>query len=97
MPSDPETAIQQHYERVGLTSRVLSAIRDAGLSLERLKPADLAAVDAFHIRGREATQELATLAGLREGDKVLDLGSGLGGTARYLAETLALRGLCRFS
>jgi SAM-dependent methyltransferase len=63
---------------------------DAGLKALGVDPAalsvdDVAAVDAFHIRGREATVELAARAGLEAADRVLDVGSGLGGSARYLA------------
>jgi ubiquinone/menaquinone biosynthesis C-methylase UbiE len=42
-------------------------------------------VDQFHIRGKEATLELAGLAGLGAGQQVLDVGGGLGGPARTLA------------
>jgi SAM-dependent methyltransferase len=42
--------------------------------------------DQLHVRGAEATVELAELAALREGERVLDVGAGLGGPARFLAE-----------
>jgi sarcosine/dimethylglycine N-methyltransferase len=42
--------------------------------------------DQLHVRGAEATVELAELAALREGERVLDVGAGLGGPARLLAE-----------
>lgn len=46
---------------------------------------ELAFVDSFHIRGRTATISLAKEAGIREGMNILDIGSGPGGTARYLS------------
>jgi sarcosine/dimethylglycine N-methyltransferase len=52
---------------------------------------ELAQVDEFHVRGREATAELADLLAPGPGSLVLDAGSGLGGPARLLA---AARG-CR--
>lgn len=47
-------------------------------------PAD-SAPDQLHCRTSQATTELAALAGLRPGLRVLDVGSGLGGAARHLA------------
>ena len=41
--------------------------------------------DQLHVRGAEATVELAELAALRQGERVLDVGAGLGGPARFLA------------
>ena len=57
----------------------------------QLAPADLAPVDAFHIRGQEATVELADRAALKPGMDVLDVGCGLGGSARYLASQYGCR------
>lgn len=54
-------------------------------SLEGLEADALAAVDEFHVRGRASAVELAELAGDLSGSSVLDVGSGLGGTSRYLA------------
>lgn len=78
-------AIESHYGRGDILSSILNALRAAGKDVAQLKPADLAAVDEFHIRGREATVELAARAALKPGQRVLDVGSGLGGSARYLA------------
>ncbi len=56
-----------------------------GKDINNITPSDLAPVDEFHIRGREATVELADRAGVIPGLRVLDVGSGLGGSVRYLA------------
>ncbi len=70
----------------GLVDAIGSALDSAGLDRASLRPADLAPVDEFHIRGRAATLEIADALGVTEQSHVLDLGSGLGGPARTLAE-----------
>lgn len=77
--------ISQHYGSAGLTDRILSALRQAGKSLDSLTVEDLAPLDQFHTRGLAATRELITFAGVKPGWRVLDVGSGLGGPARVLA------------
>ncbi len=59
--------------------------RGEGKDPEELTAGDLAAVDEFHVGGLEATQELAKQMELRAGLRLLDVGSGLGGPARYFA------------
>ena len=51
----------------------------------RWRISDFAALDQFHFGGWQATAELASLCDLTSDSTVLDLGSGLGGPARYLA------------
>lgn len=86
MPNQVNEAIQTHYTRPDLGSAILSALERAGKDLNRLTLEDLAPVDEFHIRGRAATLELARAAGLDATKRVLDVGSGVGGTSRCLAK-----------
>ena len=72
--------------RGGLVPTIASALDAAGLERGSLQPADLAPVDEFHIRGRAATLEIIEALVLAEESHVLDLGSGLGGPARTIAE-----------
>jgi SAM-dependent methyltransferase len=77
--------VARHYQRPGLLDSIDAALRSAGRDPERPRLEDLAGVDHFHLRGLEATHELARLAGVAAGMKVLDLGGGIGGPARVLA------------
>ncbi len=85
------SSIVEHYGLPSLLDSILRALREQGKNTDELAVDDLAAVDEFHIRGREATVELADMAGIQESWKVLDIGSGLGGSARFLASRFGCR------
>ncbi|HEY0826369.1 MAG TPA: methyltransferase domain-containing protein [Ramlibacter sp.] len=91
MPDQVNDAIQTHYTRSDLGGAILTALEKAGKDLDRLTPEDLAPVDEFHVRGRKATLELARAAGLDGAKRVLDVGSGVGGTSRCLAKEFNCR------
>ncbi len=55
------------------------------------EPADLALLEDFHTMGRYATTELVALTGIGSEDEVLDAGSGIGGTARFVADQCRCR------
>ena len=78
-------SVEGHYEVNNLLDSILGALSSMGKDTNTLTPVDLAPVDEFHTRGRHATMELATLAQLTPGLSILDVGCGLGGSARYLA------------
>ena len=79
--------VRDHYRATGLTERLKTALIALGPPDQLLTPRDLAALDQFHTRGLAATAELAGLAGITAGMSVLDVGSGVGGPARFLAAT----------
>ena len=83
--------IRQHYATPDLGTQILLALENAGKDINDLKPEDLAPVDEFHIRGREATLELAGEVGLGPNMHVLDVGSGLGGSSRCIAGEFGCR------
>ena len=80
--------VASHYSSTDdLAGAIADKLREIGKDVGALTTADLGAIDEFHIRGRKATLELAEGLGLGAVSRVLDLGSGLGGPARTLAET----------
>jgi sarcosine/dimethylglycine N-methyltransferase len=79
------TDIQTQYSTGASRQAIEQAFVAAWKDLGHLRPEDLALLEDFHTMGRIATAQLADLAGITPGDEVLDAGSGIGGTARYVA------------
>src|SRR3954471_18206802 len=77
--------IEQPYA-TGLTrSNIERALADAGKHTGNLQPSDLAMLEDFHSLGRLATVALIDVAQISDSDRVLDAGTGIGGTARLIA------------
>lgn len=91
MSSVSERAVAEHYGAAGLRERIFHAFDQSGLDAGALKPSDLAPVDEFHMGGRAATADIVAGLGLTAQDRVLDIGSGLGGLVRYLAAEVGCR------
>src|SRR5580658_7985073 len=83
--------LAQQYATGLSRERITEALLAAGLDLNNLQRGDLAPLEDFHTMGRIATGQLAELAAIEHGDEVLDAGSGVGGTARYLADRFECR------
>jgi ubiquinone/menaquinone biosynthesis C-methylase UbiE len=85
VPGDVEGTVSRHYARRDLETIIVKALRASGVDPDALKPDDLAPIDEFHMGGRPATAAMAEALALRPAMRVLDIGCGLGGAARYFA------------
>ena len=81
-----DAAVSNHYGISGIMDSILNGLEKAGKSLDSLIPSDLSPIDEFHTRGKESTIEIASLGKIQSHHKVLDVGCGLGGSARYIAD-----------
>src|SRR5437764_15394799 len=83
--------VRDHYRATGLTERLKTALTAIASENQQLTPQQLGTLDQFHTRGLAATAELAKLTGITADMSVLDVGSGVGGPARFLAATYGCR------
>src|ERR1700704_2943141 len=81
--------VEDHYARAGsgaaIAARLLAALRAHAGADVAITPETLAPLDHLHGRGAQATEELVTLLEPHAEEAILDIGSGLGGPARWIA------------
>jgi ubiquinone/menaquinone biosynthesis C-methylase UbiE len=80
-----------HYNQGNLLSRLNAALMEDGFDPDHPSMEALAPYDQFHGRGLEATLEIAGLIQASPADHILDIGSGIGGPARYFANRFGCR------
>ena len=86
MPQDPaELKSMPLYRGV---DRIYAELAAAGLDNdEALIASDLAAFDQYHYHGTNAVAFAIASFDIKSGDRVLEIGSGIGGPARHIADT----------
>ena len=78
--------VAAHYTHGSLLETILGKLEEAGISLESLTVDDLAPLDHLHTRGRAATEDMVARLEPVSGQKIIDIGCGIGGPARFIAQ-----------
>jgi SAM-dependent methyltransferase len=86
-----ETDVAQHYGSGGIAERILAALQAADGADAPITVDALSVLDHFHGRGVVATEELVALLKPQPGEHILDIGSGIGGPARWIAAKCGVR------
>jgi sarcosine/dimethylglycine N-methyltransferase len=84
--------VTDHWSNLAVTyDGAIEALRKSNIDLASVKADDLHGLDMIHMGGLIATDELAALANIQPGHRVLDVGCGVGGPARRLANKFGAR------
>ena len=78
--------VENFWTRGDIHSRIHKAMSEAGLNDKKLEIEDLFPIDQYHARGIAATVDLGKRMPIQENQKIIDIGCGLGGPARYFAK-----------
>lgn len=87
MPTDPRLqAVEHFYDFHPISAKqIFDAVAARGIEREQITEEVLQQHDQDHYGGTAAVDRLIATAGVRAVDRVLDVCSGLGGPARYIA------------
>lgn len=81
-----ESRVSSHYSGPSLLADIKAALKQSGADPDAPGLAQLKAVDEFHTGGLEATDALLDQLDITPRTRVLDIGCGIGGTARHVAD-----------
>ncbi len=88
------SSVEDHYAAASATDGIVTRIIAAVRALEgegQVTPATLAPFDHFHGRGLQATRDMVALLEPQADETILDIGSGIGGPARWIAATFGCK------
>ncbi len=80
-----KSQIETQYYKADLFKEICKKLEQKGIDLNKVSRSDISGVDEFHVRGAEVSNELVNEIYLND-TKVLDVGCGLGGPSRMLAD-----------
>ena len=83
--------MQSHYARPEMVKGLLDELGKAGHDPAALRVSDLGDFDEFHVGRRDASARLVSLLGVRQDDRIIDVGCGIGGPARFFADATGAR------
>ncbi len=86
-----ERDVVGHYAHGNLLDRLNAVLAEDGADPARPTMEQLAPYDQFHGRGLDATVEMVPLMQATRGDHLLDIGSGIGGPARFFSHRFGCR------
>lgn len=76
----------QHYQRLDRVQIIKDGLAAKGIEFEKATIDDLSAFDEFHIGGHDATEYFLKQFHFEPTAKILDVGCGVGGPARFMAQ-----------
>ncbi len=83
--------LEKHYSSGQLLERIEAGLRQSGLDKSSLEPKHLGPLEEFHTGGRPATQYLFSTMEIAADAHCLDVGCGIGGSARCAAVELGVK------
>jgi len=78
--------VENNYLHGNLLEAIQVGLKKLGKTTGNITIEDLSAVDEFHIGGRAATDHFLSQINFPVGGHLLDVGCGLGGASRYVAD-----------
>jgi SAM-dependent methyltransferase len=83
--------VQSHWTRPGVLARIEAALTELGHDPRKLTPDILATVEHLHSGGLATTRDQCERVSIAKDSRVLDVGCGTGGPARYVASRYGCR------